>query len=242
MADNRLDKKIRNVLEERTISPTEASWRKLEGQLEALPPVGKKGYFRYAIAAGFTGVALVSLFYFSMNSDPIPPIEEVVKSTVEVEDNVPPVDAPSGSLKQAEVVATNSPDKIKESHLLDEQGMGQHVTKEVLPEIHRQEAGDIDGWVPIDKLDVKVAEIVAKVELLEDSGESVKDEVVDSLLRAAQRQILHESSPTNPAKIDALALLADVEGELNQTFRDQLFEKLKEGYLKVRTTLAYRNE
>ncbi|NNK21468.1 MAG: hypothetical protein HKP07_09175, partial [Flavobacteriaceae bacterium] len=43
-------------------------------------------------------------------------------------------------------------------------------------------------------------------------------------------------------KVDALALLADVEEEVNRSFRDQLFEKLKDGYLKVRTAIAYRNE
>jgi hypothetical protein len=37
-------------------------------------------------------------------------------------------------------------------------------------------------------------------------------------------------------------LLSDVEDELNRSLRDQLFEKLKEGYQKVRTAVVYRND
>jgi len=38
-----------------------------------------------------------------------------------------------------------------------------------------------------------------------------------------------------------MALLTEVEGELDQSFRDQIFEKLKSGFLKVRTAVADRN-
>ena len=41
--------------------------------------------------------------------------------------------------------------------------------------------------------------------------------------------------------VDAVALLNEVEVELDQSFRDQIFDRLKTGFMKVRTALADRN-
>ena len=91
-------------------------------------------------------------------------------------------------------------------------------------------------------VDQKVAEIIAQVSIMESTGEVVQDEVIDSLLRTAQDQLLKGQMGVPPASVDALALLSDVEDELNRSFRDQLFDKLKESYLKVRTAVVYRND
>ena len=45
----------------------------------------------------------------------------------------------------------------------------------------------------------------------------------------------------NPETVDAMALLAEAETEMDQTFREQLFIKLKNGFNKVRTAVADRN-
>ncbi|MCB0373082.1 MAG: hypothetical protein KDD31_08750, partial [Muricauda sp.] len=88
----------------------------------------------------------------------------------------------------------------------------------------------------------KVEEVVAQVQLLENqhNGE-VTDAEVDSLLRRAQRQILTDKLFTNTGSVDAMSLLAEVEDELDETFRDQIFDALKDGYLKLRTAVADRN-
>ncbi|PHQ62576.1 MAG: hypothetical protein COC08_00130 [Maribacter sp.] len=67
------------------------------------------------------------------------------------------------------------------------------------------------------------------------------DAEVDSLLRKAQEEILANKIFGEDYSVDAMALLNEVEDELDQSFRDQIFETLKIGFLKVRTAVANRN-
>ena len=70
---------------------------------------------------------------------------------------------------------------------------------------------------------------------------TVTDAEVDSLLKRAQQEILREKIFKTDKSVDALALLTEVEGELNQSFRDQIFNSLKASFIKVRTAVAARN-
>ena len=88
----------------------------------------------------------------------------------------------------------------------------------------------------------KVEEVVAQVQVMEDAKQDVTDAEVDSLLRAAQRQILTDKLFADGGSVDAMSLLAEVEDELDESFRDQIFDALKSGYLKLRTAVADRNQ
>ena len=62
------------------------------------------------------------------------------------------------------------------------------------------------------------------------------------LLAKAQREIeLQRILNNSNYKIDAAALLSDVESELERSFRDKVFDALGEGYQKIRTAVAERN-
>ncbi len=132
------------------------------------------------------------------------------------------------------------PDEEVDSPVNDE-SLPEVFPFEKKPEAVAMETPDEKMWTP-EKLELKVAEVVAQVALLEDRGVAVEDRVIDSLLRAAREQVWKEQIADADQRVDAMALLSDVEGELNRSLRDQLFEKLKEGYLKVRDVVAYRNE
>jgi len=89
-------------------------------------------------------------------------------------------------------------------------------------------------------INAKVAEVLAKVAIMEQSS-TVTDEEVDSLLQQAQHDILKQKLFRTDASVDAMALLTEVEDELDQSFRDQIFNSLKAGFIKVRTAVADRN-
>jgi hypothetical protein len=86
----------------------------------------------------------------------------------------------------------------------------------------------------------KVADIVAQIDVLEQYS-AVTDAEVDSLLKRAQDEILRDKIFNKDKTVDALALLTEVEEELDQSFRDQIFNSLKAGFIKVRTAVADRN-
>ena len=64
---------------------------------------------------------------------------------------------------------------------------------------------------------------------------------VEALLNNARREIETQRIINNP-KVDATALLEDVEWELEESFRDKVFDALGEGYNKVRTAVSERND
>lgn len=85
----------------------------------------------------------------------------------------------------------------------------------------------------------KVNEMVAQVE----DKSIVTDEELDALLKDAQREIISSqifNKETN--RVDANALLLDVEAEVDPaSFREKIFDALKDGFEKARTAVADRN-
>ena len=69
------------------------------------------------------------------------------------------------------------------------------------------------------------------------------DAEIDVLLAEAQREIIsNQIFNKNTNKVDANALLLDVEAELYpESFRERVFEALKEGFVKARDAVANRN-
>jgi len=86
----------------------------------------------------------------------------------------------------------------------------------------------------------KVVEVVAQVQALQKSDNTVSAEEINSLLLKAQDEI-HSREILNTKKVDATALLNMVESELETNFRDKVFEALGDGYEKVRTAVVERN-
>ncbi len=112
----------------------------------------------------------------------------------------------------------------------------------IIVEVNQQEREDVQTPPEFSEsvLNKKIADVVAQVALLERSAE-VTDAEVDSLLRNAQEAIVREQLFNTDKTVNAMALLTEVEDELDQSFRDQIFQSLKTGFLKVRTAVADRN-
>ena len=242
MAKNRFDNKIKEVLEERTINPSKRSWSVIETQLGSAGTTNGGAYWKYGIAAAFIGIVLISVFLLSPETDEPIPGNEVVNSRNETNRDVPAImeEAPS-ELKSVIVVQSKSEDETG-----NKPEQRRETDSEIAVILQENKEGQIQKSaqeiLQTEELDIKIAEVVAQVAILEASQGVVSDEVIDSLLMEAQAELLTERPVQDFTKVDALALLADVEEEVNRSFRDQLFEKLKDGYLKVRTAIAYRNE
>jgi hypothetical protein len=89
--------------------------------------------------------------------------------------------------------------------------------------------------------DKKVTEVVAAIAEIQNKNNEVTEQEIDLLLKEAQRDILlNDIYNEQTKKVDASALLAQVEGELNQSFRDKVFEALKSSFITVKTAVADR--
>ena len=138
--------------------------------------------------------------------------------------------------QESEVMNT----KRGESTLEFEKGIGK-TTVEVATLNQKETVNNLkELQLPEKIITDKVMEIVAQVDVLEQHSKVTEAEV-DSLLKRAQQEILQEKIFKTHTSVDALALLTAVEDELDQSFRDQIFNSLKAGFLKVRTAVADRN-
>lgn len=242
MAMNRFDNKVREVLEERTINPSKRSWSVIETQLGSATAGNRGAYWKYAVAAGFIGIVFISVFLLSPKAEAPIPGNEVVNSRNETNQDVPVImEEDPSEIKSVIAVESESENETNNQPEL-RPGMNAEIAEILQKEEEYHVQKSAKEILQPEKLDIKIAEVVAQVAILEESQGVVSDEVIDSLLMEAQAQLLNERPIQDYTKVDALALLADVEEEVNRSFRDQLFEKLKDGYLKVRTAIAYRNE
>jgi hypothetical protein len=88
----------------------------------------------------------------------------------------------------------------------------------------------------------KVDEVVVAVQKIQNENNTVTPDEIDALLAKAQRDISNNRIlQANTQKVDAAALLMDVETELERSFRDRVFDALGEGFNKVRSAVAERN-
>lgn len=252
MEPDKFEKYIKSKLEGREIEPSKDAWSKISSQLGTAEKKSKRGYFWYGVAASF--LVLIGIVVFNNNSEVVmgngnenSVVENPMKETIgEIEKLEPKEnttdalvleetkDGKESSTTKSELEAT---ERAESSELLNENvstGIAQtSVKREIL------DTAEI-ATVPEHVLNSKIAEVVVQVDILELSTQ-VTDAEVDSLLRAAQEDILRQRLFNPDNTVDAMALLTEVEEELDQSFRDQIFQSLKAGFLKVRTAVADRN-
>jgi len=270
MGRNKFEKQLKEQLQEREITPSEGAWDRISEQLEVSNAPKTKYFQWYGIAAGFIGIALISVIYFAV--DGLPSSTET--QITDVKRDATPVNTTPKIIEEQGIREENTNERvtnegstnkektyeenvIEETFLVDSeaqeetsiQNNSKRNTKNIKMDAlasTKREASKIEKvTVPMNAseklIDAKVAEVVAQVAVLENQNSAVTEAEIDSLLRGAQRQILEDKIFRKDRSVDAMVLLADVEDELDQSFRDQIFDALKDGFLKVRTAVADRN-
>ncbi len=254
MAPDKFEKYIKDKVRQREISPSENAWNRIAEQLPVRESKTRKPIVWYAIAASFIGILMVT-FYFTRNTGS----EQVLPATIvnseennQEETNTQLLKPEKEPLKmeQKEAVASG-PSLTQESEqiaIIEDTEIAESTENKELEEVVVANMQEEESRVPqrIEQdadpfIESKVAEVVAEVRLLELNKEALTEAEVDSLLRKAQIELMNQRLFKADNKVDALALLNEVEAELDQSFRDQIFDRLKSGYMKVRTALADRN-
>ncbi len=239
----KLEKHIKDTLEERRIAPSSQAWDKVSSQIEIPKTKSSSGWLMYSVAASFIGIVLVSIFFFqketpTQNVPQIVNVESSKEKQVDPErDKLIPLE---NERDNAEVVSSEIKKKAIENSA-SEQVTSSVALEEVVTEtFNNQPLKDEIINAPDGLIAQKVKEVAAQVALLESMNNEVSNAEIDSLLRAAQRQVLTDRIFKSD-KVDAMALLTEVEDELDESFRDQIFDALKDGYFKLRTAVADRN-
>jgi hypothetical protein len=243
----KLEKHIKEKLEGRKLSPSAKAWGRIESSLGSEAKTGNGKYW-YAIAASVIGLLIISAVYLNTqnkNSRSIIIVDAEKGPTAKEINNpnktevVEAIDKTTTQLEQELKVNAKSIGSDKENLIQKSSDIA------VTEELKKEQIPVNDGFININAqdalIDKKIDEVLAAVINLESEAIQVTDAEVDSLLRVAQVDILKEKVFQENGKVDAMALLTEVEDELDQSFRDKIFIKLKEGLFKARTAVADRN-
>ncbi|WP_405208095.1 hypothetical protein [Aquimarina sp. LLG6339-5] len=101
-----------------------------------------------------------------------------------------------------------------------------------------EESNTLD--ITTELIESKVSSLVAKIKELEKNNKKVTDQEIEALLRKAQLEITTQQILKSNT-VSASALLLDVESELDESFKNRVFEALKTGFEKLKTTVAERD-
>lgn len=251
MEPNKFEKHIREQLSERKIAPAPESWDKIVQQLEALERPKCKRYYWVGIAAGFIGSLMVLGMFFKEDSPISEPVDKMVLTPVEQKEgrdpNAKEEGVPFSKNGPIEMVNTNetSPEfENKTKAVRSRPGPG-NVPNSSQPasSLARMEHQILQAASTENLRALNIAEDVVQIGAIELVHATVMtDAEVDALLLNAQRELMTDHTFPKSNKIDPTALLAKVEEELDRSFRDQILEKLKSGFEKVRTAVAQRND
>ncbi len=252
MALNKFEKHIKEKLKQHEIRPSADAWKRLSKQLEEVPVSEEKSFSWYAVAACVVCLLVASVWYFIADEVGKSPAIEVV----DVEKGGAKVDTLQGRkqlVQPKEAIELGvEVSKNEAARELEMKKPTKNEVPQLQSEIALSEAFEVErntnqkgvlvaNTLKEEVINTKILEIVAVVDSLEKNNAQITEAEVDRLLRQAQQEILKEKLFVNKDSLGAMALLNEVENELDKSFRAQIFESLKEGFLKVRTALADRN-
>lgn len=240
MQTTNFDNNIKKRLEERTLEPSTKSWEQLRSKLDKKDKANTPMYWWLTIAASFLGgILLMTVFFNSeetasdsivtqdtINGSPENTFNPLVNANpndkVTVEETISPPIVETQGKKTTQQPNTNlSIAQQKTAEQLEE------ASEEKTPSFAQQESQE----------EKVINEIIANL----NPEVGVSDEEIDALLNEAFAKISKENFQSNPV-ITSSDLLEDVEVQIEESFRERIFEILKEGIQISREAVANRNQ
>jgi len=252
MAPNKFENHLKETFDKRTLKPSAVAWNRLSERMEAAPKKkNNSSYWWLGLAASLVGVLLVTTFFIKkQNVELNNPVEivETPKSTEKKPEN----NTNQEATKIAETSSTtNKSDSNSELPIREQETQNLQPNNETV--IANNKANLNEGLnkeikTPLNEVPKalsfeaqKVQDVVAQIQTLKNDNNEVTDAEVEALLLAAQKEINQKRLYNAQGKVDAQLLLASVEAEIDQSFREKVFEALKDGLITVKSAVANRN-
>lgn len=232
---NSFETQVKKQLSERELKPTDKSWEQLRSKLDKTDRKRKKPYYWMAVAASFAiGVFLMSVLFSDQ-----PTTQIVVENKENTADETPqliPKTTPENAVVE---VAAEQPQKENQFKTEKTKQTAHTTTKNELRQAPDVANNTSEILVEKEMLNQVIADVMQQQE----DNTSLTDAEVDALLAEATDKIVREKQFKHPDdNISATALLEDVEMELEQSFREKVFDVLKNSYLKTKEAVASRND
>ena len=256
MAPIKFEENIKEKLGKRKIQPSENAWNKLSERLDVQEESSRNPVVWWlGLAASLVGIFLVTTLFIKTGEDKsiLPTLVETpIKDTLELQDIVPEPEAiveHDNKSNEEDMNLNNNSNNIISNQIL----IKKTVKKEGFKTKSEVVTYNILKDESIDKKEIINSnsksnnahdqEIVAQIPELDKEEELITDSEIESLLERAQNDLVKNNIKTgNTLSVDANSLLLDVETDLEQSFRDKMFNTLISGYNTLKTAVAERND
>lgn len=243
MEPNNIENQIREKLNSREIQPSEMAWDRLDAMLSVAEEKKTKRSFGWLyIAASILVFLSVGLFFINQKEEISGTDNQIV--TKEIENNKEQNDSiitkqnfiNEISNQQDEQVAATINNKPQIINKKSSESFNQNNQKTgVNPIINKEK-----------EIEYQVAEVIAQKDMpriiSQEKVEMPKKVAVnvDDLLASVEKTT--KKGTNAKVKINANSLLSQVDGELEQTFRQKVINKISKNYQEVKVALANRNQ
>lgn len=249
MGRHKFEDQFKDKLSKREITPSAGGWDKLSGQLNSEGEKPKPLFWWIGIAATLLGAIFIAGLIYNNNPETNNPglVETPVK--IESEDKNESFEEGNGFVPE-EVIVEASPKKADTSTLLKEKASQSQQLKHapensIIAEVEKESLPVSNENVIVvndEKISRKLEEIIAEVSMKDGvAGDRTNDEIEALLFKAASEISQEKRSISYAGTVDSRDLLFAIEMELEETFREKVFDILKESYLKARTAVANRS-
>ncbi len=251
MAPIKFEEDMRNTFEKRSIQPSKNAWNILASNLDAQEKkTNKRPFWWFGMAASFIGIILIATLFFKNDVEVITPIIIVDTPTIIEASSIQTIEQEAKSdaviliaeedvasePKATEIASTTvveKPREVEKTTILEKP-----IIEEELVAVQTEEETPV-----LTEEEQKIEEVVAQIIELKSQNESVTNAEIDALLFKAQNEInMKNRADVETISVSAYTLLMDVEQELDPSFRNKVFDLLKENYNSVKNTIAQRND
>jgi hypothetical protein len=236
MEPERFENNVKKVLEEREIKPSAASWYRLEKRLEKKKK--KRPYLLW-----FTSAAAIAAIFFVLGSYFNAPVALKEPQLVEEPSREINLENKKSQPQVIELAASEEIEKEGEQEKSSaERPVKNAIFEAPVAKVSKAEnlvaAGNFSEVTEVVKLNTQnqPTENIGEVAIHENSSK-VSDNEVEALLLLATAELKYDTTFT----VNSKDLLYQVEYELEQSFRQKVFEVVKEGISRAKTAVANRD-
>jgi hypothetical protein len=248
MEPNKLETQIKEQLNAREIQPSEMAWDRLDAMLSVAEEKKTRrfsflSFQSIGIAASVLVLVSLGLFFFNQKETVVKPENNVVlkeennnkvDTNTKINSNIKVNENNLNINQQNQQVAVIKNQQSKISNQKSSPSFNQNNQKTAINPLINQEKEiqfqnqEVIAQKELPKVDTRNTIVISKPTTV----------TVDDLLASTSKK----SASKSKVKINANSLLSQVDGELDQTFREKVINKVSKNYQEVKVALATRNQ
>lgn len=262
MAPLKFEEYMKEQLEERKISPSAKNWEILNAKLNAANGQKTKSNKRTFVTIAASVLLLLGLlpFVHNFNNKKTNVIvfsntnteENIIDKELKLEEVLDQKSVASVKVKEEEqkeeeerelVVQNSKTQSVKINKPKAESLAKNSVQLTTSKKIEKPQNIKVESEQSLfeQSIEKKAADLLAQIHEKESLNIEVTEAEIDELLKKAQWEITQSQQLKHQKSIDAMALLNEVETELDENFRERVFDALKTSLYKLKTAVAQRD-